>query len=233
MVAAPWWTLDREWTYARRMGKGRIRNEAPWGRAARRGSPDPAPEAHSSLRHGAPRPVREQPLRSSNGRGPSFEGTPARLGLHRDTLQRWMLVPADVLSAALAVTLGVTVFGEDRLSIAIVASVPLVVLASKVMGLYDRDQHLLRKTTLDEAPALFQLATLYTLLLWLSQPLLVEGHLGRDQVVGLWGLLFVLLLVGRTVARHLARAVAGPERCLVIGHAESAERVRKKIESSF
>jgi exopolysaccharide biosynthesis polyprenyl glycosylphosphotransferase len=185
------------------------------------------------LRSGALPLVADQPRRASNGRGTIAQGTHPRFGLHRDTLQRWMLVPADVLSAALAVALGVTVFGEDRLSIAMVASVPLVVLASKVMGLYDRDQHLLRKTTLDEAPALFQLATLYTLLLWLSQPLLVAGHLGRDQVIGLWGLLLVLLVLGRTVARHLARAVTGPERCLVIGHAESAERVRKKIESSF
>jgi exopolysaccharide biosynthesis polyprenyl glycosylphosphotransferase len=138
-----------------------------------------------------------------------------------------------VLSAALAVALGVTVFGEDSLSMAVIAPVPLVVLASKVMGLYDRDQHLLRKTTLDEAPALFQLATLYTLLIWLSQPLLVEGHLGRNQVLGLWGLLLVLLLVGRATGRHVAQAIAGPERCLVIGDAKSAERVHKKIDSSF
>jgi exopolysaccharide biosynthesis polyprenyl glycosylphosphotransferase len=142
-----------------------------------------------------------------------------------------MLVPADVLSTALAVALGVAVFGHDRLSLAVLIPIPLVVVASKIMGLYDRDQHLLRKTTLDEAPALFELATLYTLLLWLSQPLLVEGNLGRSQLIGLWGLLVILLLIGRSVARHVAQAVSGPERCVVIGDAESAERVRKKITS--
>jgi exopolysaccharide biosynthesis polyprenyl glycosylphosphotransferase len=142
-----------------------------------------------------------------------------------------MLVPADVLSTALAVALGVAVFGEDRLSPAVLIPIPLVVVASKIMGLYDRDQHLLRKTTLDEAPALFELATLYTLLLWLTQPLLVEGNLGRSQLLGLWGLLVVLLLVGRSIARHVAQAVSGPERCVVIGDAESAERVRKKFTS--
>jgi exopolysaccharide biosynthesis polyprenyl glycosylphosphotransferase len=193
----------------------------------------PRSSGRGRLRSGALRRAGDEPGRASNGAGILTAGTGLRLGLHRDTLQRWMLVPADALSAVLAVALGVTVFGEDKLSLAIIAPVPLVVLASKIMGLYDRDQHLLRKTTLDEGPALFQLATLYALLLWLSQPLFVEGRLGRGQVVGLWVLLFVLLLVGRAVARYLARAVAGPERCLVIGHAESAEQVSKKIESSF
>jgi exopolysaccharide biosynthesis polyprenyl glycosylphosphotransferase len=141
-------------------------------------------------------------------------------------------VPADVVSTALAVALAIVVFGEDKLSPAVLIPIPIVVVASKIMGLYDRDQHLLRKTTLDEAPALFQLATLYALLLWLTQPLLIEGHLGRAQVVGLWGLLVILLLVGRSVARLVARAVSGPERCLVIGDAQSAERVRKKITAT-
>jgi exopolysaccharide biosynthesis polyprenyl glycosylphosphotransferase len=155
-----------------------------------------------------------------------------RLPLQRDTLHKWLLVPADVVSTALAVALGVVVFGEDRLSAAMLIPIAIVVVASKIMGLYDRDQHLLRKTTLDEAPAIFQLATLYTLLLWLTQPLLIKGHLGRDQVVGLWGLLVVLLLVGRSVARLVARGMSGPERCLVIGDAESAERVRGKIAAT-
>jgi exopolysaccharide biosynthesis polyprenyl glycosylphosphotransferase len=204
------------------------------GQAATRTTQRPGPDAtRRRLRSAGQRAADKHPRPPFNGTGTISVGARARIGLQRDTLLRWMLVPADVLSAALAVALAVTVFGEDTLSVAMVAPVPLVILASKVMGLYDRDQHLLRKTTLDEAPALFQLATLYTLLLWLGHPLLVDGFLGRDQVLGLWGLLFVLLLVGRTAARHLARALAGPERCLVIGHAASAERVRKKIESSL
>jgi exopolysaccharide biosynthesis polyprenyl glycosylphosphotransferase len=204
------------------------------GQAATRTTQRPGPDAtRRRLRSAGLRAARKHPRRPFNGSDTVSVGARARFGLQRDTLQRWLLVPADVLSAAVAVVLAITVFGEDSLSVAMVAPLPLVVLVSKVMGLYDRDQHLLHKTTLDEAPTLFQLATLYTLLLWLSHPLLVEGFLGRDQVLGLWGMLFVLLLVGRTAARHLARAAAGPERCLVIGHAASVEQVRKKIESSF
>ena len=53
--------------------------------------------------------------------------------------------------------------GDDRLRITALLSLPLVVLVSKVHGLYDRDSLLIHKTTIDEAGQLFQLATLYTL----------------------------------------------------------------------
>ena len=46
----------------------------------------------------------------------------------------------------------------------------LILVLSKVLNLYDRDELLLRKTTLDEAPKLFQVATLMALLLWLGHP---------------------------------------------------------------
>ena len=41
-----------------------------------------------------------------------------------------------------------------------IAAVPILIVCAKLTGLYDRDETLLRKTTLDEAPKLFQLATL-------------------------------------------------------------------------
>jgi exopolysaccharide biosynthesis polyprenyl glycosylphosphotransferase len=114
-----------------------------------------------------------------------------------------------------------------------VLPVLLVVLVGKVMGLYDRDQHLLHKTTLDEAPRLFNVATLYTLLIVVAQPMLVEGNIGRDQVVGLWALLLFSLLTGRAVARFLVRASTAPERCLVIGDQSSAERAHEKLDMSY
>jgi len=193
-------------------GKGsiRVRNRmaAPATDWLKRGGAARPPARADALSH----PGEEAWLRS-NGTAASRRSS-GRLRLHRDTLSKWMLVPADVVSTALAVGLGVAVIGSDTLSLAVLIPIPLVVLASKIMGLYDRDQHLLRKTTLDEAPALFQLATLYTLVLWLTQPLLVEGNLGRSQLVGLWVLLVILLLIGRSVARHLPDTVrSGAVRC--------------------
>ena len=59
--------------------------------------------------------------------------------------------------------LAVTVLGDDRLRLPALVAAVIVVPISKVIGLYDRDDLVLRKSTLDESPALFQLATLYAL----------------------------------------------------------------------
>jgi exopolysaccharide biosynthesis polyprenyl glycosylphosphotransferase len=93
------------------------------------------------------------------------------------------------------------------------------------VGLYDRDEHLLHKSTLDEAPALFQVATLFTLLTWLADGLAVAGPLGRDQVFGLWGLLFVGMVLGRAATRRVVTRWIPAERCLVLGDERSAERL--------
>jgi exopolysaccharide biosynthesis polyprenyl glycosylphosphotransferase len=160
------------------------------------------------------------------------EGKSPPAVVRRDTICRRMLAFADVSSAGLAVVLAVAVLGDDELKVLAVVPVLLIVLVGKVMGLYDRDEHLLHKTTLDEAPRLFNVAALYTLLIVVAAPLLVQGNLGRDQIVGLWGLLLLSLLAGRALARSAVRGTTAPERVLVIGDSSSAERVRQKLDSS-
>jgi exopolysaccharide biosynthesis polyprenyl glycosylphosphotransferase len=140
---------------------------------------------------------------------------------------------ADVVSAAVAVVVGVKLLGDgDAVRPAVVATLPLAVMVGKTFGLYDRDEHVLNKTTLDEAPALFQVATLYTLLLWLGEGLFVDGALGKGQVLGLWGLFVVAMLVSRAAARRLARIGRPPERCLVIGDPQSARWLQRKLALS-
>ena len=93
---------------------------------------------------------------------------------------------------------------------------------------------LLRKTTLDEVPALFQVATLYALLVWLAEGAIVAGQLRHRQVIGIWAMLFLLIAISRAVARRLvAHRAAQPERCLVVGDADSAEPVRRKLRSNL
>src|SRR5687767_5765788 len=126
----------------------------------------------------------------------SGEPTRAHAGLQkrvlrREAFYRRLLAVADVLSAGLALMTSIAGVGDDQLPMATLLALPLVVVASKLIGLYERDELLLRKSTLDEAPALFQLATLYTLTIWLLEPLLIAGHLGHGQVFGIWSLLFV------------------------------------------
>jgi len=153
--------------------------------------------------------------------------------LRREGLFRRALALADVTAAALALVLVLTVFGkDDTLKLTSLAALPLVVLISKVIGLYDRDELVLHKRTLDEAPALFQLATLYALLVFLLESSLIDGEMGRRQIVGLWASLFVLSLLSRAAARLIARRRAQPERCLLIGEPAGCRRIKGKLESA-
>jgi exopolysaccharide biosynthesis polyprenyl glycosylphosphotransferase len=150
----------------------------------------------------------------------------------RDTTYRRLLGLADVLSAALAIYVGVQLLGEDQVSLVAFLLVPMVVLVAKVTKLYDRDEHLLKKTTLDEAPDLFRVSTLYTLLTWLGSDLLIQGYLGSAQAIALWALLFFSMLVTRAAARRLARALAPEERCLVLGSSSAAHWISGKLAST-
>jgi exopolysaccharide biosynthesis polyprenyl glycosylphosphotransferase len=136
---------------------------------------------------------------------------------------------ADAVAAGLAVTIGVQVLGPDRLTPAALAAAPLAVLVSKAIGLYDRDDLLLSKTTLNEAPALFNLATLYALLVVMLQSVFVAGRLGGDQIAVVWLLLFILLLTARTIARHAVASRSPVERCFLVGDADTSERLRERF----
>jgi exopolysaccharide biosynthesis polyprenyl glycosylphosphotransferase len=151
----------------------------------------------------------------------------------RDTAYRIGLVVADMVAAAFAVAIGVMVLGHLHPNPAAFAALMIVPLVAKVVGLYDRDEHLIRKTTLDEVPALFQAATLYTLILWISEYQLFDDGLMHRQVLALWGLFFVSMALARTLARRVVRVIARPERCLVIGDVDSAEPVRRKLRTNL
>jgi exopolysaccharide biosynthesis polyprenyl glycosylphosphotransferase len=149
----------------------------------------------------------------------------------RDRMYRRVLAYADVFSAAFALILCTSVLGDDSLRPATFFALPIIVLVGKIQGLYDRDELLIRKTTMDEAPQLFQLATLYALTLWILDDQLIAGQLGDKQVLVLWMALFGFALLGRRIARGVAGRVAPVERCLFIGDAAAYERLRSKLEA--
>src|SRR4051812_41051943 len=148
--------------------------------------------------------------------GPIFEAPEAPGVTERDRIFRRGLVLADALAAALALVVGVSVIGDDALRPAAALFIPLAVLVSKAIGLYDRDELLLRKSTLDEVPALLEVATAFTLLVWLLSPLLLDGTVGRGQALGLWTLLVVTGVGARFAVRELACRTAPAERCLLV-----------------
>src|SRR5215831_16647540 len=150
--------------------------------------------------------------------------------MRRDSLFRRLLLVADAAAIVAAYLLTVALAPAAHASWVALAGVPLLLLGAKVTGLYDRDEALLRKTTLDEAPKLFQLATLAALLAWLGGGgVLGGGLLGRGSAILLWMALAALLLVARGAARALALRLTPAERCLLIGDERSAERIRAKL----
>ena len=155
------------------------------------------------------------------------EGYCSRVGKRRDAFFRRSLAIADVIGVVSALFLTQALVGQGWFPLHVYLAVPLVVAVAKLNGLYDRDELVIGKTTLSETPAIFQLATLCSLLVALATggetPLLVEGTLL------LWGLLFVGMLAARNVARRLVRAVTPPERCLVIGSEQQALRLDRKL----
>src|SRR4051794_7687768 len=158
----------------------------------------------------------------------------------RDTLYRRALAVADIAAAAIALVVTIILLGGDAVRPWLIAAIPLVVVVGKVIGLYDRDEHVIRKTTLEEAPALFQVATLYTLLIWLGEDVLVRethtavgvGPLGNNQVLGLWASIFFFMLAARATVREVIGRSIPPERCLVLGGREPAAQVSRKFDSA-
>jgi len=93
----------------------------------------------------------------------------AAASVRRDAIFRRLLAVADVIAIAGAFLLTLALARRSlELTWATLAEVPILLVGAKLSGLYDRDETLLRKTTLDEAPKLFQLATLCTVVAWLA-----------------------------------------------------------------
>jgi exopolysaccharide biosynthesis polyprenyl glycosylphosphotransferase len=156
---------------------------------------------------------------------------PNRAVAYRDSRYRRLLAVADALSALLALVLASEVFGDDTLSPSVLLGLPLVVLASKLKGLYDRDELLVRKTTMDEAPALLELATIYTMAVWLLDDVVINGPLSKSEAGVLWLSLLGFGLGFRRIARYAAARRAASERLLLVGDAATYARLQAKLEA--
>src|SRR4051812_34471951 len=157
------------------------------------------------------RPSASRPVTAAVGEGQAVHSVAVR-----DRMYRWSLAVADIVAAGLAIILAAGIVG-NQLQWATLLALPLVVVAGKIQGLYDRDELLLRKTTIDEAPKLFHLATLYTLGVTLLDDHFFSAPLDAPRIVLLWMSLLVLTVAARRGARTFSRVASEPERCLFIG----------------
>jgi exopolysaccharide biosynthesis polyprenyl glycosylphosphotransferase len=160
---------------------------------------------------------------------PEVEGLVSPNARRRDAIVRRSLVLADMLAAGLALAFSVIVVAGSSLRPAIVAALLVVVGVGKLLGLYDRDELVFHKATLDEVPQLFQLGAMYGLLAWLLAPLLIDGAFTRAAGLSVWLMSFVLTCVFRWFAREVASQVAPAERCLIIGRSGTRMRLAGKL----
>jgi exopolysaccharide biosynthesis polyprenyl glycosylphosphotransferase len=151
--------------------------------------------------------------------------------LRREGRYRHLLLVGDMLACSLGVIAASWLGKTTHLTIQSILLVLLAPAVAKILGLYDRDQARLRKSTLDELPALLQLAALFSFLAVALAPAVFDGILGPREAIALFVLVFAGLMAGRVAARRLAGELTPPERCLFIGPAEEAIRFRNKVES--
>jgi exopolysaccharide biosynthesis polyprenyl glycosylphosphotransferase len=148
--------------------------------------------------------------------------------LHRDARHRRLLGAADLLAALFALALGLGLTSQP----AVLLALPAVIVLFKVAGLYDRDQMRLVHSTIDELPALLQITGIFALGVTIFESVALGVSLAGEQIAALWLLTFMATAVGRVAARWGAGRIAGAERCLIIGDAVLADRIREKISTS-
>ena len=175
-------------------------------------------------------PARARPRR--DGRTGSRRARRSQPVYLREGLYRRSLAMADATAALLALSLIVVWDAGALFEPWVLLSMPVVILVSKIGGLYERDELVLKKTTLDEAPSLLEIAGPVRPDR-LPRPELVrarhdDADAGRRAVAGA----FATLFLGRVVARRLAARIATLERCLVVGDADAIRTVRGKLDGA-
>jgi exopolysaccharide biosynthesis polyprenyl glycosylphosphotransferase len=143
----------------------------------------------------------------------------------REAITRLALAGADIVAVGASLAIVSAVSGA-AFTWWLAGLVPLYVLVTKMAGLYDRDQFVLTKTTLDETPALVAVSAIFVLTVEAVQGLQFTG---RSHPLLLWGALVGLLIALRTFVRFAVVRRTAPERLLVVGDAAAAVLVRRKL----
>lgn len=162
---------------------------------------------------------------------PIVERADQQISGRRDRTYRRSLAAADALAMLVALTATAAVSGRVP-HVAVLVVLPLVVLVAKTIGLYDRDDLLLRKATLDEAPKLFHVATVIALGASLLSDSLVFGSFTQHAVLALWLVSFAALLLLRYATRAAIGRRLHAERVLVLGSEDAAAEIARRLEAT-
>jgi exopolysaccharide biosynthesis polyprenyl glycosylphosphotransferase len=149
--------------------------------------------------------------------------------LARERVQRRLLALADGVAALATLSLAASLAGAPPTWLSGCVAL-MVVVAAKLQGLYDRDELVIRKSTLQEVPKLLGLASAAGVVIYFARGELLTGRsepLAFFSVVVL--VLALLLFLGRAAARVVARSVVAAEHCLVVGDAAVLRRLQQRM----
>ncbi len=158
--------------------------------------------------------------------------TPIAELMRREQAYRHLLAGADGVASIAAVLCAVWVLGLT-IKWPIVAVAPFLILVSKVQGLYDRDELVIRKSTLAEWRELVEATAIFSICVYLSWRVLTSAAQGPGMRLFLFLVVSTTLLaiIGRTFARRLARQLTVTERCLIVGDLHSCRHLGETISS--
>jgi exopolysaccharide biosynthesis polyprenyl glycosylphosphotransferase len=189
-----------------------------------------------SLRSGRFRTVPAPPTVRESLLGPTgalFDDTDVP-ATPRDTWRRRLLATGDILGVLIAYA-GVWIVAPppgvltDRL--ALVVMLPVWVVINKLLGLYDRDDKVIHRSTLDELPKILHSISLGALLTFLVAPILLPSGVHQEQTA-LFCLFASLAIPGcRALARTTVRSTFAAERCVILGSGAVAQLMARKLAS--
>lgn len=161
-------------------------------------------------------------------------GLVQRSSTPRDSLRRRLLAAADATSLLVAGLLTYILIGPERVAPGgevLIALLPAWIVLNKLLGLYDRDDNLIHKSTLDEMPGILHSLALGCGMIFLLAPPAFGIDVDRTQTVvfGLLGALATPTL--RCAVRWGIRRSCPPERILIVGSGRVAAIVARKIRA--
>jgi exopolysaccharide biosynthesis polyprenyl glycosylphosphotransferase len=158
---------------------------------------------------------------------------PHMASARRDSVRRRLLAVADAAALILAYASVWLIVPPDGVELTerlvLAGALPFWVLLNKLLGLYDRDAHLVHKSTLDELPKLALSAALGTTLIFLLSPPITGFELGRTQTFVYALTAFLWISAFRGGLRNLLTHRSPPERCLIVGSGAVAGMVARKL----
>ena len=150
----------------------------------------------------------------------------------RDSRRRRLLALGDTVAIVLSwlaaiaiVPLDAAVTGKAFL----LAALPAWVVLNKLLGLYDRDANVIRKSTLDELPRIMHSVILGSSALFLLAPAFPGVEMDRTRTLAFVIAALAIMPAVRTLVRVAFSRRTDDERCLIIGSGNVARLVAAKL----